>query len=84
MRGSDGRTGSLFSFVDLEEAGAEAPTAAQDPADGERRAGAPRCRLRAALLVRAPEKLLRAALLQAFFSVRSEHQLMEHLDYNLS
>jgi transposase len=31
----------------------------------------------------APEKLLRALLLQAFFSIRSERQLMEQLDYNL-
>ena len=31
----------------------------------------------------APEKLLRASLLQAFFSIRSERQLMEQLDYNL-
>lgn len=31
----------------------------------------------------APEKLLRALLLQALFSVRSERQLMEQLDYNL-
>lgn len=30
-----------------------------------------------------PEKLLRALLLQAFYSVRSERQLMEQLDYNL-
>lgn len=30
-----------------------------------------------------PERLLRAALLQAFFSIRSERQLMEQLDYNL-
>mgnify|MGYP006276933279 FL=1 len=30
-----------------------------------------------------PEKLLRALLLQAFYSVRSEPQLMEQLDYNL-
>jgi transposase len=30
-----------------------------------------------------PEKLLRALLLQAFYSVRSESQLMEQLDYNL-
>jgi transposase len=30
-----------------------------------------------------PEQLLRALLLQAFFSVRSERQLMEQLDYNL-
>jgi transposase len=30
-----------------------------------------------------PEKLLRALLLQAFFSVRSERQLMEQLSYNM-
>ena len=30
-----------------------------------------------------PEKLLRALLLQAFYSVRSEPQLMAQLDYNL-
>ena len=30
-----------------------------------------------------PERLLRALLLQAFYSVRSELQLMERLDYNL-
>jgi len=31
----------------------------------------------------APEKLLRAMLIQVFFSVRSERQLMEQLRYNL-
>jgi transposase len=31
----------------------------------------------------APEMLLRATLLQAFFSVRSERMLMEQIDYNL-
>ncbi|GAN77373.1 transposase [Acidisphaera rubrifaciens HS-AP3] len=31
----------------------------------------------------APEKLLRALLLQALYSVRSERQLMKQLDYNL-
>ena len=30
----------------------------------------------------APELLLRATLLQAFFSVRSERQLMDQIDYN--
>jgi transposase len=30
-----------------------------------------------------PERLLRALLLQAFFSIRSERQLMQQLDYNL-
>ena len=31
----------------------------------------------------APEKLLRAQLLQVLYSIRSERQLMEQLDYNL-
>lgn len=31
----------------------------------------------------APERLLRASLLQAFYSVRSERQLMEEMNYNL-
>jgi hypothetical protein len=31
----------------------------------------------------APEKLLRAMMIQMFFSVRSERQLMEHVHYNL-
>ncbi|MHC2295800.1 transposase [Rhizobium mongolense] len=31
----------------------------------------------------APEKLLRAMLLQVFYSVRSERQLMEQVQYNL-
>jgi transposase len=30
-----------------------------------------------------PEQLLRALLLQAFFTIRSERQLMEQLSYNL-
>ena len=31
----------------------------------------------------APEKLVRALLLQAFFSVRSERQLMQQITYNM-
>ena len=31
----------------------------------------------------APERLPRASLLQAFYSVRSERQLMEQINYNL-
>ena len=31
----------------------------------------------------APERLLRASLLQAFYSVRSERQLMEQINHNL-
>jgi transposase len=88
MRGSDERTGSLFSFVDLEERVPrrhplrkirQIVNDALAALDGEfsklySSDGRPSI---------APEKLLRASLLQAFFSVRSERQLMEQLDYNL-
>ena len=88
MRGEDERVGGLFSYVDL-----EARVPADHPlrpiralvdealvvlsADFERlysRTGRPSI---------APEKLLRALLLQAFYTIRSERQLMEQLDYNL-
>jgi transposase len=88
MRGSDQRTGALFSFVDLDERVPkrhplrkirqivnEALVALD--ADFSRLYA---CDGRPSI---APEKLLRASLLQAFFSVRSERQLMEQLDYNL-
>jgi transposase len=88
MRGTDERTGSLFSFVDLE---ARVPKrhplrkirqivndalAALDGEFSKLYASQGRPSI-------APEKLLRASLLQAFFSVRSERQLMEQLDFNL-
>ena len=88
MRGTDEHSGSLFSYVDLE---------ARVPADHPLRPI--RALVDEALLVLspdferlysktgrpsiAPEKLLRALLLQAFFTIRSERQLMEQLDYNL-
>jgi transposase len=88
MRGSDERTGALFSYVDLDArvrkdhplrtirvlvnetlAGME-----QDFAALYASIGRPSI---------APEKLLRAMLLQAFYSVRSERQLMERLEFDL-
>ena len=88
MRGSDDQTASMFSYVSCE---ARVPLdhplrlirAVVDEAldvlstefDGlYARHGRPSI---------APEKLLRASLLQAFYSIRSERQLMEQLDYNL-
>ena len=84
----DERSGSLFSYVDLE---ARVPqnhplrairaltnaTLAEMSGDFEAlyaRTGRPGI---------APEKLLRALLLQAFYSIRSERQLMEQLEFNL-
>jgi transposase len=69
-------------------AGSSRPTVASDPADTDEAlaglsehfdtlcAGGGRPSI-------APEKLVGALLLQALFSVRSERQLMEQLDYNL-
>ena len=70
-------------------AGRQGPPAADDPRDRERGAGDP-CRASSRRFIRGcgrpsipPEKLLRAMLLQAFYSIRSERQLMERLEYDL-
>src|SRR5688572_8120001 len=88
MRGADEQPGSMFSYVSLEE---------RVPQDHPLRA-IRRITDRAleqlsprfgALYVHVgrpsipPEKLLRALLLQALYTIRSERQLMEQLDYNL-
>ena len=88
MRGMDERSGSLFSYVDI-----EARVPATHPLRGIRELvnGA------LATLDRkfetlyssdgrpsiAPERLVRASLLQLFYSIRSERQLMERLDFDL-
>ena len=88
MRGSDERSGDLFSYVDIEER--IPPThplrairelvnevlAALDREFSELYAESGRPSI-------APERLLRALLLQAFYTIRSERQLMEQIDYNL-
>ena len=88
MRGSDQRSGELFSYVDLEQrvrrdhplrAIRELANAALRDLCGDFAAlysGTGRPSI-------APEMLLRAMLLQAFYSVRSERQLMERLEYDL-
>jgi transposase len=88
MRGTDDASGSLFSYVDLEAriparhplrkiqqvvnealAGLDAEFAALYTDFG--RPSIP------------PERLIRASLIQILFSVRSERQLMEQMQYNL-
>ena len=89
MRGSDQQNGSLFSYVNLEERvparhplrkikAVVDPALASLDADFDRlyAAGEGRPSI-------APERLLRAALVQILFSIRSERQLMEQLEYNL-
>lgn len=82
MRGSDRRSGELFSYVDLEQrvrldhplrAIRSVVNEALDALSGEFAplySGMGRPSI-------APEMLLRAMLLQAFYSIRSERQLME-------
>jgi transposase len=88
MRGTDEKSGSLFSYVDLED---RIPVThplrkirqvvndALASLDTEFEAlyvdfGRPSI---------APERLIRASLIQILFSVRSERQLMEQMEYNL-
>jgi len=88
MRGMDEQAGKLFSYVDLERrVQAKRPLrvivrivnealAALDTEFARLYSSTGRPSI-------PPEKLLRALLLQAFYSIRSERQLMEQLDYNL-
>jgi transposase len=88
MRGGDRNTGALFSYVSCEERVAKDHPlrAIGEITNAALAALSPEFEKLYARLGRpsiAPEKLLRALLLQAFYSVRSERQLMEQLDYNL-
>ena len=88
MRGSDERTGSLFSYVNLEaRVRQDHPLRAIRLLVNETLAGMEReFEALYAGIGRpsiAPEKLLRAMLLQAFYSVRSERLLMERLEFDL-
>jgi transposase len=88
MRGTDEVSGSLFSYVDLEER-----VPARHPLRKVRQivndaltsldAEFDRLYSAAGRPSIAPERLLRASLLQILFSVRSERQLMEQMQYNL-
>ena len=88
MRGSDLRSGELFSYVDLEErVPAKHPLRKirQIVNDVLQSLDSEFARLYAidGRPSIPPERLLRASLLQAFYTIRSERQLMEPLDYNL-
>ena len=88
MRGGDNRTGELFSYVDLEAlVRRDHPLRAIRTIVNEALSALER--EFAALYSPIgrpsipPEKLLRAMLLQAFYSIRSERLLMERLEYDL-
>ena len=88
MRGSDEQPGYLFSYVSAEaRVPADHPLRPVRPiVDAALRRLSPRFEQ---LYVRcgrpsiAPEKLLRALLLQVLYTIRSERQLVEQLQYNL-
>ena len=88
MRGGDNRTGELFSYVDLEaRVRRDHPLRAirmivnEALSALEREFAALYSPLGRPSIP--PEKLLRAMLLQAFYSIRSERLLMERLEYDL-
>jgi len=88
MRGADRRTEGLFSYVSCESrVPAGHPLRLILPITDSALAGLggafQQLYARNGRPSIAPEKLLRALLLQAFYSIRSERQLMEQLDYNL-
>ena len=88
MRGSDERAGALFSYVDLEARvpAAHPLRAIREIVNQALSELSPTFARFYAPLGRPsipPEQLLRALLLQAFYSIRSERQLMERLDFDL-
>src|SRR3954453_17772417 len=88
MRGDDPNAAHMFSYISPEQR-----VPADHPLRPIRRltdtaltALSPRFALMYSDIGRpsvAPERLLRALLLQVLYSIRSERQLMEQLDYNL-
>jgi transposase len=88
MRGEDRRSEGFFSYVRLEtRIQADHPLRpVREITDEALRTLSPafsRLYSREGRPSIPPERLLRALLLQAFYTVRSERQLMEQLDYNL-
>ena len=88
MRGTDEASGSLFSYVDLEEripARHPLRKVRQIVNDALASLDAEFDRLYSAegRPSIAPERLIRASLIQILFSIRSERQLMEQMQYNL-
>jgi transposase len=88
LRGTDERTGALFSYVDLDarvrkdhplrviRAVVNEALGAMEREIASLYSGTGRPSI-------APERLLRAMLLQAFYSIRSERQLMERIEFDL-
>ena len=88
MRGDDGVCGSLFSYIDLEKR-----VRLDHPLRVIRRIANAALKSLSGEFAKLyspigresipPERLMRAMLLQAFYSIRSERQLVERIDYDL-
>jgi len=88
MRGDDGICGNLFSYIDLEKR-----VRADHPLRVIREVANTALRSLSSEFAKLyspigrgsipPERLMRALLLQAFYSIRSERQLVERIDYDL-
>lgn len=88
MRGADEQPGSMFSYISLEERVPQGHPlrAIRRITDRALEQLSPRFGALYTHFGRPsvpPEKLLRALLLQALYTIRSERQLMEQLEYNL-
>src|SRR3984893_12655331 len=88
MRGDDGVCGNLFSYIDLEQR-----VRADHPLRVIREVANTALRSLSSEFAKLfspigaesipPERLMRALLLQAFYSIRSKRQLVERIDYDL-
>jgi transposase len=83
VRGEDERSGALSSYVDFDARGWAGSSAADNPHDRDDALAALAGFSRMGRPSISPAKLLRAMLLQAFYSIRSERQLMERLEFDL-
>jgi transposase len=88
MRGDDQQQSGVFSYISAEERVPQTHPlrAMREMVDEALKELSPRFAKLYAKRGRpsiAPEKLLRALLLQVLYTIRSERQLMEQLDYNL-
>jgi transposase len=88
MRGSDLNQGAMFSYVDLEQRVPDSHPLrkVKQAVDVILQKMSAEFNARYSTIGRPsipPERLLRALLLQTLYSIRSERQLVEQLDYNL-
>jgi transposase len=93
MRGDDQKQAAMFSYLTLAQRIPAAPASGSPPA-GQIRVLVDRALERMDAQLEqlysttgrpsiAPERLLRATLLMVLYSIRSERQLMEQMNYNL-